>query len=63
MAINTEMADTANSGPSMKKMITESGLELADRSVHTQYGFLRKVIHSVGRSLSSRSGANLSAAK
>ena len=45
------------------KKITESGLEMADRLVHTQYDFLRKVIHSAGKSLSSRNGANLSAAK
>ncbi|MGP0038734.1 MAG: hypothetical protein ACLP4R_29850 [Solirubrobacteraceae bacterium] len=45
------------------KKITEAGLEMADRLVHTQYDFLRKVIHSAGKSLSSRNGANLSAAK
>ena len=45
------------------KKITESGLEMADRLVHTQYDFLRKVIHSAGKSLSGRNGANLSAAK
>jgi hypothetical protein len=36
------------------KKITESGLEMADRLVHTQYDFLRKVIHSAGKSLSNR---------
>jgi hypothetical protein len=45
------------------KKITESGLETADRLVHTQYDFLRKVIHRAGKSLSGRNGANLSAAK
>ena len=45
------------------KKITESGLEMADRLVHTQYDFLRKVIHSAGKSLSGRNGANLSAVK
>ena len=45
------------------KKITESGLEMADRLVHTQYDFLRKVINSAGKSLSGRNGANLSAAK
>ena len=45
------------------KKITESGLEMADRLVHTQYDFLRKVINSAGKSLSGRNGANLSAVK
>jgi hypothetical protein len=45
------------------KTITESGLEMADRLVHTQYDFLRKVIHSAGKSLSSRNGATPDAAK
>ena len=45
------------------KTITESGLEMADRLVHTQYDFLRKVINSAGKSLSGRNGANLSAVK
>jgi hypothetical protein len=39
------------------KTITESGLEMADQLVHTQYDFLRKVVHSTGKSLSSRNGA------
>jgi hypothetical protein len=45
------------------KKITESGLEMADRLVHTQYDFLRKVIHSADKSLSSRNGAKPDAAK
>ena len=45
------------------KKITESGLEMADRLVHTQYDFLRNVINSAGKALSGRNGANLSAAK
>ena len=47
----------------MAKKITESGLEMADRLVHTQYDFLRKVIDSAGKSLSGRNGAKPSAAK
>ena len=35
------------------KKITESGVEMTDRLVHTQYDFLRKVIRSAGKSLSS----------
>ena len=44
------------------KKITESGLEMADRLVHTQYDFLRKVIGSTGKSMR-RNGAKPSAAK
>ena len=43
--------------------ITESGLETADRLVHTWYDLLRKVIGSAGKSVSSRSGAKASAGK
>jgi hypothetical protein len=45
------------------KTITESGLEMAARLVHTQYDFLRKVINSAGKSLGSRSGARPDAGK
>ena len=45
------------------KKITESGLETADRLVHTWYDFLRKVIGSTAKSVSSRNGAKPSAAK
>ena len=45
------------------KKITESGLETADRLVHTWYDLLRKVIGSTSKSLSSRNGAKPSAAK
>jgi hypothetical protein len=45
------------------KKITESGLEMADRLVHTQYDFLRKVIDSIAKALSSRNAARPSAAK
>jgi hypothetical protein len=39
------------------KRITESGLEMAARLVHAQYDFMRKVIHSIAKSLSSRNAA------
>jgi hypothetical protein len=45
------------------KKITESGLELADGLVHTQYDFLRKVVDSIAKSLSRHSGAEPSAAR
>jgi hypothetical protein len=45
------------------KKITESGLEMADRLVHTQYDLLRKVVDSIAKSLSSRNGATPNAAR
>jgi len=39
------------------KKITESSLEMADRLVHTQYEFLRHVVDSGAKSLSSHDGA------
>lgn len=39
-------------GPSRRQEVVDSALEMADRLVHTQYDFLRKVVHSAGKSLS-----------
>ena len=39
-------------GPSRRKEIIDSGLEMADRLVHAEYDFIRKVADSAGRSLS-----------
>ncbi len=52
-ALPQEVADTSK----VAKKITESGLEMADRLVHTEYDFLRHVIHSAGKSLHSGDGA------
>ncbi len=41
--------------PSRRQEVVDSAMEMADRLVHTQYEFIRKVIDSAGRSLS-RSG-------
>lgn len=38
-------------GPSKRQEIVDSALEMADRLVHTQYDFLRKVVRSAGESL------------
>ena len=38
-------------GPSRREAIFDSAMEMADRLVHTQYEFIRKVIDSAGRSL------------
>ena len=53
-----EVADTSE----VAKKITESGLQMADRLIHTQYEFLRKVIDSTAKSLHSRDRAKLQAA-
>lgn len=39
-------------GPSRREQITDSALEMAQRLVHTQAEFLRKVVDSAGKSLS-----------
>jgi hypothetical protein len=57
-ALPQEVADTSE----VAKKITESGLELADRLVHTQYEFLRKAIDSTAKALRSRDGAKLQVA-
>ena len=38
-------------GPSKRQEIVDSALEMADRLVHTQYDFIRKVVDSAGKSL------------
>jgi hypothetical protein len=39
-------------GPSRRQEIVDSAMEMADRLVHTQYEFIRKVIESASKSLS-----------
>jgi hypothetical protein len=43
-------------GPSKRQEIVDSAMEMADRLVHTQYDFIRKVIDSAGKSLRSADG-------
>jgi hypothetical protein len=38
-------------GPSRRQEIVDSAMEMADRLVHTQYDFIRKVIDGAGKSL------------
>ncbi|HYM54036.1 MAG TPA: hypothetical protein VES97_01635 [Solirubrobacteraceae bacterium] len=40
-----------NGGPSRREEIFDSAMQMADRLVHTQYEFLRKVVDSAGKSL------------
>jgi hypothetical protein len=44
-------------GPTRRQEIVDSAMEMADRLVHTQYDFIRKVIDSAGKSLSGSNGA------
>jgi hypothetical protein len=44
-------------GPSRREEITDSALEMAQRLVHTQSGFLRKIVDSAGKSLSGSDNA------
>jgi hypothetical protein len=46
----------AGKGPSRREEITDSALEMAERLVHTQYEFLRKVVESAGKSVEARNG-------
>jgi hypothetical protein len=57
-ALPQEVASTSE----VAKKVTESGLQMADRLIHTQYEFLRKVIDSTAKSLRSRDRAKLQAA-
>ena len=52
-ALPQEVAGTSD----VAKKITESGLQMADRLVHTAHDVLHSVIDSTAKSLSSRDGA------
>jgi len=39
-------------GPSKRQEVVDAAMEMADRLVHTQYDFIRRVVHDAGRSLS-----------
>jgi hypothetical protein len=57
-ALPQEVVGTAE----VAKRITESGVEMTDRLVHTQFDVLRHVIHTTVKSLSSHDGAGLKTA-
>lgn len=42
--------------PSRRQEIVDSAMEMADRLVHTQYDFIRKVVDSAGKSLGASDG-------
>jgi hypothetical protein len=39
------------------RRVVDSAMEMADRLVHTQYDFIRKVIDSAGKSLNRSDGS------
>jgi hypothetical protein len=41
-------------GPSSRQDVIDAAMEMADRLVHTQYEFLRKVVRSAGKSLGAK---------
>ena len=44
-------------GTSKRQDVIDSAMEMADRLVHTQYDFLRKVVDSAGKALSKPGGS------
>jgi hypothetical protein len=42
--------------PSKRQEVVDAAMEMADRLVHTQYDFLRNVVHSAGKALSKPEG-------
>ena len=46
-----EKLPTNGEGPSRRQDIVDAAMEMADRLVHTQYDFLRDVVHSAGKGL------------
>jgi hypothetical protein len=42
--------------PSRRQDVVDAAMEMADRLVHTQYDFLRKVVHSAGESVTRSNG-------
>jgi hypothetical protein len=52
LSVVDEALPLGGESPSRREEITDSALEMAQRLVHTQADFLRKVVDSTGRSLS-----------
>ena len=62
ITVEEALPQEAQGTSEVAKKITESGLEMADGLVHTQYDFLRKVIGSTAKSVSTHNGAKPGAA-
>ena len=46
-----EMLPALGERPSRREQVVDAAMEMADRLVHTQYDFLRKVVESTGKAL------------
>jgi hypothetical protein len=46
-----QLALAGSASPSQVEQIVDSALKMADRPVETQYGFLKKVVHSAGEAV------------
>jgi len=57
LATVDEALPPGGEGPSRREEIADSALEMAQRLVHVQAEFLRKVVDSAGKSLSRSGGA------
>jgi hypothetical protein len=49
--VDEKLPSLSDEHPSTRQEIIDAGLVLADRPVHTQYGFLREVVDSAGKAL------------
>jgi hypothetical protein len=59
VAVEEALPQEVTGTTEVAKKITESGLEMTDRLVHTGYHFLRSVIDSLAKSLSIGDGARV----
>jgi len=57
LATVDEALPAGGKGPSRREEVADSALEMAQRLVHVQADFLRKVVDSAGKSLSRSGGA------
>jgi hypothetical protein len=49
--VDEKLPSLGDEHPSTRQEIIDAALELSDRLVHTQYGFLREVVQSAGTAL------------
>ncbi|HMD58041.1 MAG TPA: hypothetical protein VKG82_11290 [Solirubrobacteraceae bacterium] len=49
--VDEKLPSLGDEHPSTRQEIIDAALELSDRLVHTQYGFLREVVDSAGKAL------------
>ncbi len=49
-----EMLPAIGERPSRRQEVVDAAMEMADHLVHTQYDFLRNILHSAGKALGER---------